>query len=89
MRQKYSTAERRVWNKRYYEKMQKLGWVNCSFHVPKSVGVSLKKLKAELMARYKNERGVNEETAIKIETGAKKLIFYSFKRVGNGARAVR
>lgn len=61
--------------------MRKLGWLYYSFHVPKSVGDSLKKLKCELMARYRNERAVNVELAIKIRTGTKKIIFYSFKRV--------
>ena len=89
MRRKYSTIERRVWNKRYSEKMRKLGWIYCSFHVPKSVGTSLKKLKCELMARYKNENAVKMELAIKIKTGTKRIIFYSFKRVDKSARGIR
>ena len=81
MRRKYTAEERRVWNKRYYEKKRKLGWVNCSFHVPKSVLFTyLEKLKGELMARHKNEPAVKWKIGDGNENG-KKLIFYASKRV--------
>jgi hypothetical protein len=80
MRQKYTTEQRRVWNKRYYQKKRKLGWVNCSFHVPKNVGVALVKLKGELMARHKKEQAVKWKISDENKNG-KKLTFFAFKRV--------
>jgi hypothetical protein len=82
MRRKYTTEERRVWNQRYYEKKRKLGWVNCTFHVPKSVGAALGKLKCELMERHKNEQAVKWKISGENKSG-KKLIFYAKKRVDN------
>lgn len=83
MRRKYTTEERRVWNKRYYEKKRKLGWVNCTFHVPKSVGVALEKVKGDLMERHKAEHAVKWKLSDENKTG-KKLVFYATKRADNG-----
>jgi hypothetical protein len=80
MRRKYTTEERRVWNKRYYEKKRKLGWVNCTFHVPKSVRTTLEKLKGELMERHKNEQAVKWKLSDE-NKGRKKLVFFATKRV--------
>lgn len=82
MRRKYTTEERRVWNKRYYEKKRKLGWVNCTFHVPKNVSVTLEKLKGELMERHKNEQAVKWKLSDGNKNG-KKLVFYATKRVAS------
>ena len=57
MRRKYTTARRRVWNRRYYQKQRKLGWVTCSFLVPVNVSKKVQKLKRELMAEYKKAHG--------------------------------
>jgi hypothetical protein len=81
MRRTYSTAERRVWNQRYSERKRKLGWVYCSFHVPKNVGASLKKLKCELMARYMEEQTVKGKITIKMKTEPKKQIVFVCRRV--------
>jgi hypothetical protein len=61
MRRKYSTAERAVWNKRYYEKQRKMGWITCSFLVPVSVSKKVQRLKRELMADYKKARTAAEK----------------------------
>jgi hypothetical protein len=82
MRRKYTTEERRIWNQRYYEKKRKLGWVNCTFHVPKSVAVALEKTKRDLMERHKNEQAVKWKLSDENKNG-KKLIFYATKREDN------
>lgn len=82
MRRIYTTEERRVWNQRYYEKKRKLGWVNCTFHVPKIVAAALDKLKCELMERHKNELSVKWKISDENKNG-KKLTFYATKREGN------
>lgn len=81
MRRKYTTEERRVWNQRYFEKKRKLGWVNCTFHVPKKIAIALEKLKQEMMAEYKREPAL--EVAMSIENTGKtgnKITFYAFKQ---------
>jgi hypothetical protein len=56
MRRKYTAAEKAVWNKRYYEKKRKAGWVSCSFQVPVSVSKEIQKFKRELMEEHKKSR---------------------------------
>ena len=82
MRRKYTTEERRVWNQRYYEKKRKLGWVNCTFHVPKDVAVTMKKMKRDLMAGQKIEQAVKFKVTDENKNG-KKLTFYATKRQDN------
>jgi hypothetical protein len=53
VRRKYTTTERAVWNKRFYQKKRKLGWITCSFLVPVGVSKKVQQLKRELMAEYK------------------------------------
>ena len=73
MRRKYPTARRRVWNRRYYQKQRKLGWVTCSFLVPVNVSKKVQKLKRELMAEYKKTHGkpVNNDRAKRHDTHIK------------------
>jgi hypothetical protein len=80
MRRKYTTEQRRIWNQRYYEKKRKLGWVNCTFHVPKNVAAALEKLKQELMAAYKSELALKVVISDK-NNGENKLTFYAFNRM--------
>jgi hypothetical protein len=61
MRRKYSTAERALWNRRYYEKQRKMGWITCSFLVPVSVSKKVQRLKRELMVEYKKARTAAEK----------------------------
>jgi hypothetical protein len=82
MRRRYTTEERRVWNRRYYEKKRKSGWVNCTFHVPKSVGAVLKKLKYALMECHKNEQAVKWKISDE-NKNEKKLTLYATKREDN------
>ena len=42
-----------MWNKRFYAKHRKLGWITCSFLVPESISKKVQRLKRELMAEYK------------------------------------
>lgn len=83
MRRKYTTEERRVWNQRYYAKKRKLGWVNCTFHVPKGVAVALEKMKHGLMECHKMEQAVKFKISDENKNG-KKLTFYATKRESNG-----
>jgi hypothetical protein len=55
MRRKYPAAQVAVWNKRFYEKRRKMGWITCSFLVPESVGVKIQNLKRKLMEEHKKQ----------------------------------
>ena len=57
MKREYTAADKAAWNKRYYEKKRKLGWITCSFQVPVSVSRAVQKFKRELMAKYKKTNG--------------------------------
>jgi hypothetical protein len=55
MRRKYPAEQVAVWNKRFYEKQRKKGWITCSFLVPESVGVKIQHLKRKLMEEHKKQ----------------------------------
>jgi hypothetical protein len=67
MRRQYTAAGKAAWNKRYYEKKRKSGWITCSFQVPVSVSKAVQKLKRELMQEYNKARAREDDKTPKAE----------------------